>query len=45
MFLNLVDDKAGSHDGVAGKDAERNQNADQTSHPAQKDLTFTSLKT
>lgn len=36
MFLNLVDDKAGGHDGVAGEDAERDQNANQTSHPAQK---------
>lgn len=33
MFLNLIDDKAGSHDGVASEDTKRNQDADQTAHP------------
>ncbi len=33
MFLNLIDDKACSHDGVASEDTESNQDADQTAHP------------
>lgn len=33
MFLNLIDDKAGRHDGVASENTESNQDADQTAHP------------
>lgn len=48
MFLNLIDDKAGSHDGVASEDTERNQDADQTAHPwgyKMKDFNREDLKT
>ena len=33
VLLNLVDDEAGGHDGVAGEDTQCNQNIDQSAHP------------